>query len=81
MDAAQQMQELQKTIDSDDSDGMVRQRDASRATAKSKQGAGREASNQKIKLMKVNVELNNGQQAQVNRLPAPRNTEKTQDGA
>ena len=37
---------------------MVNQRNVSKATAKSKQGAGRDASEQKIKLLKVNVELN-----------------------
>jgi hypothetical protein len=36
---------------------MVNQRNVSRATAKSKQGPGRDVSEQKIKLLKVNVEL------------------------
>ena len=63
MDAAAQLKELQKTIDSDDEEGMVNQRNVSKATAKSKQGGGREPSEQKIKLLKVNVELNNGEKA------------------
>lgn len=44
MDPTAQLKELQKTIDSDDEDGMVNQRNVSRATAKSKQGAKREIS-------------------------------------
>ena len=71
MDAEAQLKELQKTIDQDDEVGMQNQRNVSRATAKSKQG-GREPSEQKIKLLKVNVQLTNGEKAQVNRLTAPR---------
>ena len=61
---------------------MVNQRNVSKATAKSKQGAGRDASEQKIKLLKVNVELNEKEKAaaKLSRLPAPRNTSQTLDG-
>jgi len=77
----QQLKELQKTIDSDDEDGMVNQRNVSRATAKSKQGPGRDASEQKIKLLKVNVELTEEQKKKINKLSAPRNTEKNADAS
>lgn len=58
---------------------MVNQRNVSRATAKSKQGPGRDVSEQKIKLLKVNVELTEEQKKIANRAPAPRNTDKTQE--
>ena len=66
MDAEAQLKELQKTIDQDDEEGMQNQRNVSRATAKSKQG-GRDASEQKIKLLNVNVQLKGGEKAQINK--------------